>query len=41
MENHHRMDDIIRQEKNWKHILSGGTNRNYQMPNLTETPKYF
>jgi hypothetical protein len=34
-------DDINRQEKNWKQILSGGTNRNYQMPNLTETPKYF
>jgi hypothetical protein len=41
MEDHQQRDDINRQEKQWKQILSGGTNRNYQMTNLTETPKYF
>jgi hypothetical protein len=42
MENHQHWEDINRQEKHWKQILSGGTNRNYQMTNLLpETPKYF
>ena len=41
MENLQQGDDTNRQEKHWKQILSGGTNRNSQMTNLTETPKYF
>ena len=27
-------------EKNWKYILSGDTNRNWQETKITENPKY-
>jgi hypothetical protein len=41
LENHQQRNNINRQEKQWKKILSGDTNRNYQTTNLTETPQYF
>jgi hypothetical protein len=42
MENQQQTDDIKRWgKKNYKQILSGGTNRNYEMTNVTENPKYF
>lgn len=36
MKNYQQRDDINRQEKNWRQTLSGGTNRNCQMPKSRE-----
>ena len=40
MENHHHKDNINRKE-NLEADITWWPNRNYQMTNLTETPKYF
>ena len=38
---HQQMDQIYKlKEKNWKYLLSGDTNSNWQQAKITETPRY-